>query len=85
MSPHPSFESPGDTAEQADQGVKFVSSGTGWITWTVFERLVAHQPGAHSDRCLLFFADGIVRRVWSYPSSWHSLSADGLQQLMEGL
>ena len=51
--------------------------------WRVFERDARRVPGASGERCLYFDADGIVRRVWSYPDDWHALSPHELLELME--
>jgi hypothetical protein len=51
--------------------------------WRVFERDAGSVPGSRGPRCLYFDGEGIVRRVWQYPSDWQSLPAAALLSLME--
>ena len=51
--------------------------------WRVFERDARLVPGSRGPRCLYFDGEGIVRRVWHYPSDWQSLPAAALLALME--
>jgi hypothetical protein len=51
--------------------------------WRVFERDARLVPGSRGPRCLYFDGEGIVRRVWQYPSDWQSLPAAALLALME--
>ena len=51
--------------------------------WRVFERDARMVPGSRGPRCLYFDAEGIVRRVWHYPSDWQGLPAAALLALME--
>jgi len=53
------------------------------IQWHVHEANAAHVPGARRDRCLIFDSDGIVRRVWTYPSDWMNLTDDALWSLID--
>ena len=53
------------------------------IRWHVHEANAAHVPGARRDRCLIFDSDGIVRRVWAYPSDWMTLTDDALWSLTD--
>ena len=53
------------------------------IQWHVHEANAAHVPGARRDRCLIFDSDGIVRRVWTYPSDWMKLTDDALWALID--
>jgi len=53
------------------------------IQWHVHEANAAHVPGARRDRCLIFDSDGIVRRVWTYPSDWMNLTDDALWGLID--
>jgi hypothetical protein len=51
--------------------------------WHVYERHStgdAPRPGRNS---LVFDADGIVRRLWQYPSGWAELPDDALLGLMD--
>ena len=43
------------------------------VCWTVREASAARTPGAQADRCLIFDSDGIVRRLWTFPSNWREL------------
>jgi hypothetical protein len=51
------------------------------VTWEVVEVPSEDVPGAQGDTSLLFLSDEAVRRVWRYPSDWHSLSAKELESL----
>jgi hypothetical protein len=44
------------------------------VTWRVTERDARHDPGCHGERCLVFSNENVVRRVWTYPNAWQSLS-----------
>jgi len=50
--------------------------------WHVYERGSATQSPS-SGRSLIFDAEGIVRRLWHYPSGWAELPDDALLGLME--
>lgn len=49
--------------------------------WRVLEVACAHVPGARGPRCLVFFAEGIARRIWTYPADWRQLSSGALDRL----
>jgi hypothetical protein len=51
--------------------------------WQVREMAALHDPGARSDRCLVFDGESIVRRVWSYPDDWPQLSDTQLWALLD--
>ena len=51
--------------------------------WHVYERTSSALSPVPGRRSLVFDADGIVRRIWQYPSSWESLSNDALLGLMD--
>ena len=51
------------------------------VAWRVVERSTEDIPGARGPRCLIFLCEGIVRRVWTYPAAWHTLSAAALEAL----
>lgn len=53
------------------------------IQWHVHEANATHVPGARRDRCLIFDSDGIVRRVWAYPSDWMKLTDAALWSLID--
>lgn len=55
--------------------------GDSYVTWRVAEVNARNVPGARRDRCLLFFGDGVIRRVWEYPSDWKTLDAKALARL----
>ena len=56
-------------------------TGAGGIVWRVVECPAAGVPGARGPRCLVFLADGIARRVWTYPPDWRLLSPVELEAL----
>jgi hypothetical protein len=41
--------------------------------WEVWELDTTGQPGARGERCLVFDAGDIVRRVWHVPERWADL------------
>lgn len=53
------------------------------VVWRVREIDTTRQPGARGARCLVFDADGIVRRVWLFSESWLSMSDAAVGALME--
>jgi hypothetical protein len=53
------------------------------MRWRVREVDTTHVPGARGPRCLIFEADGVVRRVWNYPASWAELSDSDLWRLLD--
>jgi len=53
------------------------------IQWHVHEASATHVPGARRDRCLIFDSEGVVRRVWAYPSDWMNLPDDALWALID--
>jgi hypothetical protein len=53
------------------------------VQWHVHEANATHVPGARRDRCLIFDSDGIVRRLWAYPSDWMDLPDDALWSLLD--
>jgi hypothetical protein len=52
------------------------------VEWHVQEVDAGKVPGSRSTRCLIFDSEGIVRRVWEYPSSWAELSDDALWEII---
>jgi hypothetical protein len=57
----------------------------GYVLWRVSERDARNDPGRRADYCLIFSSPDAVRRVWKYPSNWHSLSDAELERLCEEL
>src|SRR5579872_5616859 len=53
------------------------------VPWRVREADASQCPGARAAGCLIFDADGIVRRAWSYPSDWAKLDDDALWAVLE--
>ncbi len=53
------------------------------VTWFVREVDARRVPGARGERCLIYETEGVVRRVWTFPTDWPSLSDDALWQLTE--
>ena len=53
--------------------------------WEVHEVTIASAvPWARGERCLLFRSSSSIRRVWSYPENWRTLSQDELERLSWG-
>jgi hypothetical protein len=52
--------------------------------WHVYERTAGDLSPITGRRSLVFDTDGIVRRLWRYPSSWAELSDGELLGLMDG-
>ena len=57
-----------------------VEHGTG-RRWQVREVDARCVPAARGDRCLIFDAECVVRRLWSYPANWRQLPGDELLRL----
>ena len=51
------------------------------VSWRVTERDARRDPGAPSERCLVFSSDSAIRRVWSYPETWRTMSDSELEAL----
>jgi len=51
--------------------------------WRIREASATTVPGAHGARCLICESDYVVRRIWSYPSNWRSLSDDELLNICD--
>jgi hypothetical protein len=51
--------------------------------WHVYERGNSTDSPLPARSSLVFDAEGIVRRLWQYPTSWAELSDDALLGLME--
>ena len=51
--------------------------------WRVSERDTSRDAGAKGDTCLVFSTSDNIRRVWSYPRSWKTLSGSQLETLSE--
>ena len=79
--PHPPAPNAA-VAESAGGAVAFV--GADGIAWRVVECEAAHVPGARGPRCLIFFSDNVVRRVWDYPATWRALTLAALEGLTHG-
>jgi len=63
-----------------DSGTRVVMDAQG-NEWTVHE-VETPQAWAHGARCLIFSSSAVVRRVWSYPTSWARLSSRDLLALV---
>jgi hypothetical protein len=50
--------------------------------WLVYERAGSPFSPFAGRRSLVFDGEGIVRRLWHFPSTWNSLSDDELLDLM---
>lgn len=64
----------------AEDAVRFTDANG--VAWRVVECASAHVPGARGPRCLLFFSEGLARRVWVYPPHWRTLPPLALAALM---
>jgi len=53
------------------------------VSWKVRETDTSHSPGSRGDRCLIFDAEGIVRRAWDVPSDWSDLGDNELWALLD--
>lgn len=63
------------------EGVRtLVESGTG-RRWQVREVDARRVPAAQAERCLIFDAESVVRRLWHYPADWRRMPADELLRL----
>jgi hypothetical protein len=51
--------------------------------WRVFERTAGDQSPVAGRPSLIFDTDGMVRRLWRYPSSWSGLADAELLGLMD--
>jgi hypothetical protein len=51
--------------------------------WTVREVNADAVPGAAASRCLICESDDVVRRIWTYPENWLSLSDDELIRICD--
>jgi hypothetical protein len=51
--------------------------------WRVYERTAGDQSPVAGRPSLIFDTDGIVRRLWRYPSSWSALADGELLGLMD--
>lgn len=56
--------------------------GLDGTAWRVVECDAAGIPGARGPSCLIFFSEGLVRRLWDFPESWRSLTSEELEALM---
>ena len=57
-----------------------VEPGTG-LRWQVREVDARCVPAARGDRCLIFDAESVVRRLWDYPADWRQMPAEELLRL----
>jgi hypothetical protein len=52
--------------------------------WHVYERTAGDLSPTAGRPSLVFDTDGIVRRLWRYPSTWAAMSDADLLGLMDG-
>jgi hypothetical protein len=64
----------------ADEEYPHVVVDRAGVEWSVRE-VDTPQAWARGRRCLVLNSRECVRRVWSYPPTWRSLSADTLLRL----
>lgn len=55
------------------------------LEWRVYERPAGSASPTPGRPSLIFDSDGIVRRLWRYPTDWSSLSDRQLLGLMESV
>jgi hypothetical protein len=53
--------------------------------WQVYERIAGDFSPEAGRSSLIFDTDGIVRRLWRYPSSWAALPDADLLGLMDNV
>lgn len=53
------------------------------VRWQVREADTSQSPGARANRCLIFDADGIVYRAWTYPRNWSQLDDESLWAVLD--
>ena len=51
--------------------------------WRIYERAPGDPSPGAGRPSLVFDTDGIVRRLWRYPTSWSALSDEELLRLMD--
>jgi hypothetical protein len=51
--------------------------------WRIYERTTRDSSPGAGRSSLVFDTDGIVRRLWRYPSSWSALPDAELLRLMD--
>lgn len=51
--------------------------------WRIYERITGEYSPVAGRPSLIFDSDGIVRRLWRYPTTWAELPDSELLQLME--
>ena len=54
---------------------------TSGVQWTAYERDGGNVPGGRERQCLVFESAAAVRRVWTYPDRWDTLTDDELASL----
>jgi hypothetical protein len=53
--------------------------------WRIYERTTKDPSPSPGRSSLVFDTDGIVRRLWCYPTSWAALPDGELLRLMDSL
>lgn len=51
------------------------------VQWDVTEVSGRRVPAARGKRCLIFSSPVAIRRVWTYPDTWHRMSGRELLDL----
>ncbi|HYD52750.1 MAG TPA: hypothetical protein VEA99_08990 [Gemmatimonadaceae bacterium] len=60
---------------RASGAIAFIERvGDASVEWAVFEMDARDTPGARGPRCLVFWREQCLRRVWEYPDDWRTLS-----------
>ena len=53
--------------------------------WRIYERTAGDYSPAAGRPSLIFDSDGIVRRLWRYPTTWSNLPDAELLRLMDSI
>lgn len=64
----------------ADEQYPHIVIDRAGVEWSVREVLTP-QSWARAKRCLVLNSRECVRRIWTYPAHWRSMSADALLKL----
>lgn len=71
----PDSRRPTPVTQHTDGPVAFVEHAEhGDVEWAVFEVDGSEVAGSRGPRCLIFWSEHCMRRVWEYPAHWRSLS-----------
>lgn len=71
----------GRGGESAAPIAYFERVGDELVEWAVVELDARDVPGARAPRCLVFWREQCLRRVWDYPADWSTLDDVALTAL----